>query len=149
MHHLDLGLFKYQVTYTRKMLRSEEHTSELQSRSDLVCRLLLETKHHTSERHSRSDVLRRLRFGTHGSTSPPSSGCTPPCCRTAAARAAGTTAARCSWEPGTRTASGRRSPDPVAARARCDARTGSRAPRATTPATVPQSPAATPKCRPA
>ena len=28
------------------MLRSEEHTSELQSRSDLVCRLLLEKKKH-------------------------------------------------------------------------------------------------------
>src|SRR5206468_5867695 len=28
----------------RKLLRSEEHTSELQSRSDLVCRLLLEKK---------------------------------------------------------------------------------------------------------
>src|SRR2546428_7064751 len=27
-----------------KVLRSEEHTSELQSRSDLVCRLLLEKK---------------------------------------------------------------------------------------------------------
>src|SRR2546428_9584639 len=27
-------------------LRSEEHTSELQSRSDLVCRLLLEKKNH-------------------------------------------------------------------------------------------------------
>src|SRR5207247_7943071 len=27
-------------------LRSEEHTSELQSRVDLVCRLLLEKKHH-------------------------------------------------------------------------------------------------------
>ena len=26
-------------------LRSEEHTSELQSHSDLVCRLLLEKKH--------------------------------------------------------------------------------------------------------
>src|SRR2546428_5274114 len=31
----------------RKDLRSEEHTSELQSRSDLVCRLLLEKKKHT------------------------------------------------------------------------------------------------------
>src|SRR2546428_7582672 len=31
-------------TYTRTD-RSEEHTSELQSRSDLVCRLLLEKKH--------------------------------------------------------------------------------------------------------
>ena len=28
------------------VLRSEEHTSELQSRSDLVCRLLLEKKKH-------------------------------------------------------------------------------------------------------
>src|SRR2546421_5396585 len=34
-------------------LRSEEHTSELQSRSDLVCRLLLEKKKkiNTSARH--------------------------------------------------------------------------------------------------
>src|SRR5438105_8613920 len=30
-------------------LRSEEHTSELQSRVDLVCRLLLEKKKHTSQ----------------------------------------------------------------------------------------------------
>src|SRR2546421_4696614 len=29
---------------TAAMIRSEEHTSELQSRSDLVCRLLLEKK---------------------------------------------------------------------------------------------------------
>src|SRR2546421_4930472 len=28
----------------RRIIRSEEHTSELQSRSDLVCRLLLEKK---------------------------------------------------------------------------------------------------------
>src|SRR5947209_13979118 len=33
--------------------RSEEHTSELQSRQYLVCRLLLETKEHTSELQSR------------------------------------------------------------------------------------------------
>src|SRR2546421_4364555 len=33
--------------------RSEEHTSELQSRSDLVCRLLLEKKKHTRvQRHA-------------------------------------------------------------------------------------------------
>src|SRR2546428_10166482 len=30
-------------------LRSEEHTSELQSRSDLVCRLLLEKKKNTTQ----------------------------------------------------------------------------------------------------
>src|SRR2546421_2049917 len=40
--------------------RSEEHTSELQSRSDLVCRLLLEKKKHTSELLSRSDLVCRL-----------------------------------------------------------------------------------------
>src|SRR5206468_12240359 len=32
------------VTWSRASRRSEEHTSELQSRSDLVCRLLLEKK---------------------------------------------------------------------------------------------------------
>src|SRR5699024_12127933 len=31
-------------------VRSEEHTSELQSRFDLVCRLLLEQKKHTNSR---------------------------------------------------------------------------------------------------
>src|SRR2546421_8664040 len=32
--------------------RSEEHTSELQSRSDLVCRLLLEKKKNENEKHA-------------------------------------------------------------------------------------------------
>src|SRR5688572_32496811 len=32
----------------RNILRSEEHTSELQSQSNLVCRLLLENRKHTS-----------------------------------------------------------------------------------------------------
>src|SRR5690606_14998830 len=32
-----------------KSLRSEEHTSELQSRENLVCRLLLETNNHTAQ----------------------------------------------------------------------------------------------------
>src|SRR5260221_8675101 len=37
--------FQYrQVSIWPKPLRSEEHTSELQSHSDLVCRLLLEKK---------------------------------------------------------------------------------------------------------
>src|SRR6202042_2088743 len=45
---------------------SEEHTSELQSRRDLVCRLLLETKErrgseeHMSELQSRRDLVCRL-----------------------------------------------------------------------------------------
>src|SRR2546430_8774104 len=33
------------------VLRSEEHTSELQSQSNLVCRLLLETKKNASTMH--------------------------------------------------------------------------------------------------
>src|SRR2546430_11633688 len=43
-------------------LRSEEHTSELQSQSNLVCRLLLEKKKNTSQRstsQARARVLRR------------------------------------------------------------------------------------------
>src|SRR3712207_7358305 len=36
----------------RAPLRSEEHTSELQSRQYLVCRLLLEKKKHSPRRHS-------------------------------------------------------------------------------------------------
>src|SRR5260221_3683576 len=34
-------------------IRSEEHTSELQSHSDLVCRLLLEKKNTTAAMHAR------------------------------------------------------------------------------------------------
>src|SRR2546428_2084279 len=36
--------------HARRSARSEEHTSELQSRSDLVCRLLLEKKKKKSSR---------------------------------------------------------------------------------------------------
>src|SRR2546421_5756313 len=36
-----------QISYAVFCLRSEEHTSELQSRSDIVCRLLLEKKKKT------------------------------------------------------------------------------------------------------
>src|SRR2546421_5151769 len=39
--------------------RSEEHTSELQSRSDLVCRII-RSEEHTSELQSRSDLVCRL-----------------------------------------------------------------------------------------
>src|SRR6266496_6161379 len=38
----------------RASRRSEEHTSELQSRRDLVCRLLLEKKNNTHHNRSRS-----------------------------------------------------------------------------------------------
>src|SRR5699024_12448989 len=37
-------------TYYKKNARSEEHTSELQSRFDIVCRLLLEKKNHTRQK---------------------------------------------------------------------------------------------------
>src|SRR2546428_9702545 len=40
-------------TTARSHVRSEEHTSELQSRSDLVCRLLLEKKKKNKERNLR------------------------------------------------------------------------------------------------
>src|SRR2546427_4194902 len=45
---------------TLRPARSEEHTSELQSQSNLVCRLLLEKKKHKRTRNSPrgSDVLR-------------------------------------------------------------------------------------------
>src|SRR5699024_11606406 len=46
--------YKEQTFPCRFSPRSEEHTSELQSRFDLVCRLLLEKKNHTLTRmHSR------------------------------------------------------------------------------------------------
>src|SRR2546428_4796830 len=38
------SLKRYGLRTKRGVCRSEEHTSELQSRSDLVCRLLLEKK---------------------------------------------------------------------------------------------------------
>src|SRR5260370_6378596 len=40
--------------------RSEEHTSELQSHLNLVCRLLLEKKEHTSELQSHLNLVCRL-----------------------------------------------------------------------------------------
>src|SRR5690606_41403796 len=39
-------------------LRSEEHTSELQSRENLVCRLLLEKKNHTHHPHVGDHICR-------------------------------------------------------------------------------------------
>src|SRR5260221_14712958 len=38
---------------SRKLRRSEEHTSELQSHSDLVCRLLLEKKKRDKHNHTK------------------------------------------------------------------------------------------------
>src|SRR5438034_7043492 len=47
-----LGAELGEMVEARLHLRSEEHTSELQSHSDLVCRLLLEKKNKKSERMS-------------------------------------------------------------------------------------------------
>src|SRR5256884_7121443 len=54
------------------MLRSEEHTSELQSRLHLVCRLLLEKKKHTYILYffvSRSSKNSRIAFTTNALSS--------------------------------------------------------------------------------
>src|SRR5690349_23094369 len=44
---------EYAVSSPRTRRRSEEHTSELQSRRDLVCRLLLEKKKKKKKKQSR------------------------------------------------------------------------------------------------
>src|SRR3989454_2200377 len=45
--------------------RSEEHTSELQSPCNLVCRLLLEKKKNDIRRHPRGALVTTLRRQTH------------------------------------------------------------------------------------
>src|SRR5436309_8500498 len=51
-------------------LRSEEHTSELQSRENLVCRLLLEKKKNSLHHHPPASLitfsLRNIRFSAPG-----------------------------------------------------------------------------------
>src|SRR5688572_31791286 len=42
---------------TPRTSRSEEHTSELQSQSNLVCRLLLEKKKEKQKSHDRNDQI--------------------------------------------------------------------------------------------
>src|SRR5690554_7536367 len=59
MHIFPLHVLQDQL---KAALRSEEHTSELQSRPHLVCRLLLEkkkkkTKHTTTEQNRSHDIL--------------------------------------------------------------------------------------------
>src|SRR5688572_32331034 len=49
----------------RGNLRSEEHTSELQSQSNLVCRLLLEKKKKKRNQHIIRTLPTRLRRTTH------------------------------------------------------------------------------------
>src|SRR5438034_6733132 len=58
---LDLQLVQLEIRYCEKRawyeLRSEEHTSELQSHSDLVCRLLLEKK---NKKNSEKEGVKRM-----------------------------------------------------------------------------------------
>src|SRR5258707_4498832 len=54
-----------------ELIRSEEHTSELQSRQYLVCRLLLEKKNKTSSASAAS----RLSTTTPAPATPPTSCC--------------------------------------------------------------------------
>ena len=49
------GMVQFKDVFLGTDKRSEEHTSELQSHSDLVCRLLLEKK------HCHEDVVEALR----------------------------------------------------------------------------------------
>src|SRR5438552_8896694 len=44
------------LTLPTSIMRSEEHTSELQSPDHLVCRLLLEKKNNTTNQHTRSST---------------------------------------------------------------------------------------------
>src|SRR5690625_6663824 len=48
--------------------RSEEHTSELQSRGHLVCRLLLEKKKNTFRARNRNGLRRELRYKENPNT---------------------------------------------------------------------------------
>src|SRR5260221_10859930 len=57
---LSASIGKCSAKASTQRRRSEEHTSELQSHSDLVCRLLLGTEEHTSELQSHSDLVCRL-----------------------------------------------------------------------------------------
>src|SRR2546427_9559885 len=62
LRHLGFG-------HCRQPLRSEEHTSELQSQSNLVCRLLLEKKKKTKEKPRRNTTKSISRTPTQIDTS--------------------------------------------------------------------------------
>src|SRR2546427_7805855 len=57
---LGLGLCLQSQTQPRGQTRSEEHTSELQSQSNIVCRLLLEKKKRPKVRTHRPTAFSRI-----------------------------------------------------------------------------------------
>src|SRR3989449_2976641 len=56
VHRAEVPLAVDERVAQRELLRSEEHTSELQSRLHLVCRLLLEKKKKKNNRRETSDT---------------------------------------------------------------------------------------------
>src|ERR1041385_9390043 len=50
----DVAAYSLLTSTNTRFERSEEHTSELQSRLHLVCRLLLEKKNHKTKPHKRN-----------------------------------------------------------------------------------------------
>src|SRR5256885_8737823 len=56
----DVLRLRWALSETRLVLRSEEHTSELQSPCNLVCRLLLEKKINMLDLRERSNLVCRL-----------------------------------------------------------------------------------------
>src|SRR2546421_7171400 len=57
--HETAGVDELTVDVDRRQPRSEEHTSELQSRSDLVCRLLLEKKKNLQHQQRNRGAVKR------------------------------------------------------------------------------------------
>src|SRR3954463_15531303 len=84
------------------VFKSEEHTSELQSHDNLVCRLLLEKKksrgseEHTSELQSHYNLVCRLLLGKKSARGSSRRARRSPCPRTTRAPAAGSTNATAS-----------------------------------------------------
>src|SRR3989475_5720698 len=61
---VDLGPSNINVNAVAPGFRSEEHTSELQSQSNLVCRLLLEKKKKKKKENTNNEIICNLIFNT-------------------------------------------------------------------------------------
>src|SRR2546427_2162508 len=62
----DIYMKKLKSIIAPLQIRSEEHTSELQSQSNLVCRLLLEKKkkHYNNSRHQANSIITSSQHNT-------------------------------------------------------------------------------------